>query len=129
VLILLLAIGCSVLRFHSPVGYPWTLNLFALAGGVWLLAEVRHFALVRPPAITEWAGSWSYSLYLVHLLALSSLRLLPMPEMPSLLLWAGKMGYVLAFALLFAWLVEFPSHKLARLAARSRSRTTADAMA
>lgn len=128
-LILLLAMGCSVLRFHSPLGYPWTLNLFALAGGFWLLAEVRHFAVVRPLAITEWAGSWSYSLYLVHLLALSSLTLLPLPQMPSLPLWAAKMGYVLAFALLFAWLVEFPSHKLARVAARSRSRTLAGEVA
>src|SRR5205085_2096252 len=33
------SIAASALRFHSPIGYPWTLNVFALLVYFWLREE------------------------------------------------------------------------------------------
>ena len=109
---------CSMLRFHTPIGYPWTLNVFAIGAGFWILSETRFFAKTRPPALLEWGGTWSYSLYLAHPLAIASLKQFPMFETISLPLWIAAIVYVLSFSFLFACLFEFPSHKLARALAR-----------
>src|SRR5262249_12903567 len=60
--ILFLSWLCSVLRFHSPIGYPWTLNLFAIPVFFWLRAEIISFRAQRGTRILEWAGQWSYSI-------------------------------------------------------------------
>jgi len=33
----------SVLRFHTPVGLPWTLNLFAAFAAIWLQREISYY--------------------------------------------------------------------------------------
>lgn len=120
-----LSLLCSVLRFHSPLGYPWTLNFFALGVVVWLFMELTYFCDAKPLKVLEWAGSWSYSLYLLHTLLiwiwLSKLASLPV----GIISWASGLAFVAACAILFAYVVEFPSHTLARLAARSMQRKAA----
>src|SRR5262249_21980397 len=55
-----------VLRAHTPIGYPHTLNLLAILVYFWLCAEICYNRQASPPRVLEWAGKWSYSLYLVH---------------------------------------------------------------
>lgn len=107
---------CCSLRFHSPIGYPWTLNFFAIFVGFWLLREIRHFQSVPPVLWAEMAGRWSYSLYLTHTLANSIFDKVQIPNLGLFFRWALQMSFVLLFALIFALAFEFPGHALARWA-------------
>lgn len=115
--ILLLAVSCSILRFHSPIGYPWTLNFFAIAAQAWLYREIANFQIKKPLALFEQAGKWSYSLYLVHPLAVSFYRQAGLGVSASLLGWLAQTTFVLLFSYGFAVLFEFTSHRFARHAA------------
>jgi peptidoglycan/LPS O-acetylase OafA/YrhL len=108
----------SVLTFHTPVGSPWTLNLFALLGVSWLEREIRFYSN-RPAPKLESLGEASYSIYLTHVLGLAFWSLLPLSA--SLGTWGFWLGSMLSsgsFATLFYWTVERPSHKLARRLSR-----------
>lgn len=108
---------CSVLRFHTPIGYPWSLNFFALFVGYWLTQEVRRPS--KPTRIggwLEWAGSWSYSLYLTHGIARTAFVLILGPDaaVNSNAMWFAQIMFILAFAVVFAYAFEFSAHRLAR---------------
>jgi len=104
--ILALSMLTSILRFHTPIGYPWTLGLFAIAIGFWLILEIRHWETTEPPSWLEWGGTWSYSLYLTHPLAMA--------------VW-HDLAFIMALAWLFYLTVERPSHRVARTASTSHS--------
>jgi peptidoglycan/LPS O-acetylase OafA/YrhL len=114
---------CSVLRFHSPLGFPWTLNVFAILVLFWLRIEIDWRRTHQPPAILERAGVWSYSLYLTHPAAARfavflRYQLVPtdLVETPllSVAVWCVKLVFILSVAYGFYKLVESPSHRLAR---------------
>jgi len=109
---------CSVLRYHTPIGFPWTLNFFALFAALWLRREIDWFRRNPPLTWLERAGEWSYSLYLTHLIAIAFINpFLPhagAPWLPWLVSWLA----ILVFAFVFYLLVERPSHALARHASR-----------
>jgi peptidoglycan/LPS O-acetylase OafA/YrhL len=110
------AFVCCALRFHSPIGYPWTLNLFGMFVAVWLVREIHHFQSVPPFRLAEWAGRWSYSLYLSHILANTIFKHVPIPNLGFFINWACQMSFVLIFAFIFALALEFPGHAFARWA-------------
>jgi peptidoglycan/LPS O-acetylase OafA/YrhL len=118
VLIFVAAASCSVLRFHSPIGYPWTLNLFALLVVFWLFREIGRYRTVRPPVWLEWMGTWSYSLYLAHVLAHPFFDMFARSPAPTIGNWALHMGFILICSYLFYLAVEKPAHRTARLLAR-----------
>ena len=109
-----LSVLCSVMRFHTPVGYPWTLNIFAILVGCWLMLEVSYHKNKTPVKILEWAGGWSYSLYLVHTMVMALWVSGDLFPAGSFVAWAVGMTLILLFALVFSLLVEVPSHKAAR---------------
>lgn len=107
---------CSVLRFHGNIGYPLTLDVFAVLVFFWLRQEIRQFRYQKPPAFLERAGGWSYSLYLMHfpaLWAFGTLGLSRLP-LPGAVLWLMQIVLALLTAYVFYTLVERPSHWLAR---------------
>lgn len=104
----------SILRFHSPLGYPWTLNLFAVLVIIWLFAEIRRFEEKSPPLVLEWMGKWSYSLYLVHGLANFLFVSLEINVTSLQLQWGIQMLLILSISYAFYLVVEYPSHLLAR---------------
>jgi peptidoglycan/LPS O-acetylase OafA/YrhL len=58
-----------ILKSHAQSIYlsnPFTLNLFAVFGYFWLGLEIAYRREVSAPGLLEWAGKWSYSLYLMH---------------------------------------------------------------
>lgn len=115
--ILVAAWVCSVLRFHSPIGYPWTLNLFAVLVALWLHQEIQFRHTVAPSRFLEWAGLWSYSLYLIHPAA-RALFISLYPSMPAgSTRWAFMVCFVLTLCYLFYLCVERPSHVIAKKAA------------
>ena len=105
---------CSVLRFHSPVGYPWTLILFGMAVYYWLRAEISHWQSRGGIRWLEWAGQWSYSIYLIHMIANAEFGQFHLPELGPILNWVLKMIFVLGTAYLFYLVVEKPAHIIAR---------------
>lgn len=103
-----------LLRFHSPVGYPWTLNIFAVSVMFWLQREIVWFSFHRPPSVLEWFGTWSYSLYLCHELAAPLVRAHPLTNYGVAFNWLMLMGFVMSFSYFFFLLIESPSHRLAK---------------
>lgn len=107
---------CSVLRYHTVIGYPWSLNLFAIVVAIWLGAEVGHFSNREPPRWMEWCGRWSYSLYLTHKMGLVIFLWLALPDLGTVLGWSVRLAFLLASAYLFYLICEKPAHSLARWA-------------
>ena len=105
---------CSVLRFHSPIGYPWTLDLFSVLVLFWLYREVSFRSEMPANAVLEWAGRWSYSLYLMHAVAATRYDIVFRSIDGGLAGWFGKIAFVLIACYLFHLLVEWPSHFVAR---------------
>jgi peptidoglycan/LPS O-acetylase OafA/YrhL len=108
------SVVASGLRFHSPLRYPWTLNLFALLVFFWLRREIAYRREHAPLGWLEQAGLFSYSIYLTHLHAHALFVLIGIPFLGSTLHWAVQTGFILAFCYTFYRLVEKPSHALAR---------------
>ncbi|MCU1246818.1 MAG: acyltransferase, partial [Acidobacteria bacterium] len=111
----------SAVRFHSPVGYPWTLNLFALFVYIWLEKEVIYRRTVRPALWLERLGMASYSLYLTHPLGNWMLWYIPFSAGAVWMPWLVRLAIILSTAFVFFWLVERPSHQWARRAGRRLS--------
>jgi peptidoglycan/LPS O-acetylase OafA/YrhL len=109
-----LTVALSGLRFHSPLKYQHTLNLFALGVVVYLAREIAASQRHAPPAWLERAGAWSYSLYLTHPLAFTAYGLLHVPDLGYFFTWVVKLSFVLVLAYGFYRLVERPAHLLAR---------------
>jgi peptidoglycan/LPS O-acetylase OafA/YrhL len=106
---------CSVLRFHTSVTYPWTLDIFAIIVAFWLKREIvtwQHRSPFRP---LELGGLFSYSIYLVHLHGFAFYtRVGISPNSPIILEWLWRLIFVLALCFVFYKIVEQPSHRLAR---------------
>ncbi len=114
------AVGASVLRFHSPLGYPWTLNVFAVLVWAWIAREMTHAVTHSPGRMTrtlEWMGAWSYSLYLVHVPALAAWQSFGVTTAP-VTDWFVRIALVLGVSYAFYRGVERPSHIAARRAAQ-----------
>lgn len=113
-----LAALCSVLQFHSPIRYPWTLNIFAIPVYFWLYKEIV-FHRDRPTSqIFAWAGLWTYSLYLTHEVTFAAYLLLPISHSNARLNWCLATLCMLLGAYLFYLAFEKPGHLLARRLAR-----------
>jgi peptidoglycan/LPS O-acetylase OafA/YrhL len=103
-----------VMRFHTPIGYPWTLNLFAVFATLWLEREIRFYNVGRNPFF-EKLGEASYSLYLTHFSSTAILHALHVSAvMAPSSIWFSSMLLCGSVATLFYWLVERPSHRFAR---------------
>ena len=113
----IVSVVCSILRFHSPIGYPWTLTLFSILVFAWLKLEILNRRKLPRPFI--WAGNWTYSLYLTHLIPIEVCsKLAQFQSYPSELRWCLEMISILVTAYIFYFCFERPSHYLARLLAR-----------
>ena len=105
---------CSVLKFHSQLGYPLTLNFFAILAFFWLQREIAFYRTRRPLALLERNGAWSYSMYLIHLHAQAVYLLVGIPALLFPIGWAVHLIFILLLCYVFYLVVEAPSHKLAR---------------
>jgi peptidoglycan/LPS O-acetylase OafA/YrhL len=114
--------GASVvlqaLRFHGGSVYlsnAFTLNLFAMAVCFWLGLEIAYRREKPAPRVLEWAGKWSYSLYLMHP-AVPGLLALQVWLRPALFSPRGNLLAILCSLMAaygFYLLIEAPFHHLA----------------
>jgi peptidoglycan/LPS O-acetylase OafA/YrhL len=123
------SVACSALRFHSPLKYPWTLNLFALLGAAALLRALTFYMHHAPSPRLERMGGFSYSLYLVHLHGMALFERFHLPYLGSVLMWALEIGTVIGLAYVFGRVVERPAHALARRVAELCLRSTSGSLA
>jgi peptidoglycan/LPS O-acetylase OafA/YrhL len=107
----------EVARFHSGTVYlsnAVTLNIFGMITCYWLGLEIAYRRQKPAPRVLEWAGNWTYSLYLVH------------PALPGLFVFQiwwlqaiGRLGSLIGVPLaivcayLFSLVVEAPFYRLA----------------
>jgi peptidoglycan/LPS O-acetylase OafA/YrhL len=107
-----------ILKSHATSIYlsnPFTLNLFAVLGCFWLGLEIVYRREVSAPGLLEWAGKWSYSLYLMHPAAG---RLVTLQSWLDPVLSSNWRNLVLVLCSLpiacaFYLVVECPFHRLA----------------
>ena len=106
----------AALVLHSHTIFHQTVT--GIAVGIvyyfWLRAEISFYLHRKPWRVLVWAGQWSYSLYLIHPLAIAigvqTLGLSPQ----SRLSWLVLMSFTLLSSYVFYLLIERPSHKLAK---------------
>ena len=115
-----LSVIAAILTFHTPVGHPWTLNLFAVYSLFWMEREIAYYH-DRPAPWFEGVGEASYSIYLVHQHGFNLAVLMGSLSMSLTAGWAFTLATAAVFATLFYLLVERPSHKLARRIGRVRT--------
>lgn len=124
----LLMMVLRIVKFHvhTPLASNCiTLNLFAILACLWLGLEIAHFKETKAPRFFEWMGEWSYSLYLMHPLAVATLLLLGMSSLTGSGAETAHL-LVLGFAFLLAYAFhrafERPAHKLAIMVSRPFSK-------
>jgi peptidoglycan/LPS O-acetylase OafA/YrhL len=101
------------LTLNTPVGFHLTLNPFSLVAGYWLKAEI---ASCKKENWLDWIGKWSFSIYLIHMLANRAIELyFHWIPYKALAIATLVMCYVFYLA------VEKPSHLLARKIFKSLS--------
>jgi len=120
--ILAFSIAIDIAKYSYA--YDWThpcvlLDLFSVGVFAWLGLEIAHFQRYKPWPWLEWAGSWSFSLYLVHTL---------IPHWAVVPHWLPYVEALLA-SYAFYRLIERPSHRLATRAGRSLLTHTAHMLA
>ena len=107
-----------VVKFHLTGPFAsnaFTLNVFALLALAWLGREIAYRKVHPAVARLEWAGRWSYSLYLLHELMYPALVVLGVGTLAARNTLTHAVVIVLALLVAYGFflLVEFPSHKMA----------------
>ncbi|HEX3883427.1 MAG TPA: acyltransferase [Stellaceae bacterium] len=104
-----------VALFHLPfpLGFPVTLLAFSFYCLPWLLREVENFSRKPPLALLEWAGGWSYSIYLMHN-AVNQISADSSFMTPRVIVGTVQLLAIFGVSYIFYLLVELPSHVLAR---------------
>jgi peptidoglycan/LPS O-acetylase OafA/YrhL len=130
-----ISVVLNFLRFHGGtifVTAPFTLNLFAILACFWLGLEIAYRNTKPAPRILEWAGNWTYSIYLMHPAVPGLLRKLtflnPLYATNAVNIFMISCALVLAYA--FHLTVEAPFYRLAiKVGRRLKARRTAPALA
>jgi peptidoglycan/LPS O-acetylase OafA/YrhL len=109
-LIWMVSVGLLLLNFHSRATYTYTLPAFAVLVYVWLEREIGYYGSRKPPRFLEWAGTWSYSVYLVHMPVLEWIR--AKGGKADFLTWFLTILGAIFAAYLFSLVFEAPSIRL-----------------
>ena len=107
-----------IVKSHAKSIYlsnPFTLNLFAVSAYFWLGLEIAYRRAVSASALLEWAGKWSYSLYLMHPAAIRLVTLQPWLHPVVSSHWRNLFFVLCSFPTAYAFhlVAESPFHRLA----------------
>lgn len=118
--------SAEMMHFKLHISVATTMLWFGVLAYFWLRQEIAHAKTHSPSPYLVAAGSWSYSLYLVHAEGGSLPIKLHLANTEGVANWLLLMGSSLLFSYLFYTLVERPSHKLARRISVRGARNLAD---
>lgn len=113
ILVLVMVTLLRILKFHVTTVFAsncYTLNIFAFIACAWLGFEIVYYQTHKAIRIFEWAGTWSYSLYMMHPPTFALVILLAKSNpfsRGSIILLCFFVSYI------FFLLIEKPSHQLA----------------
>ncbi len=103
----------TVLHFHTPLKYKYSILLASPLLFAWLHSELRQFGSNVFWRRLEQLGQGSYSIYLIHMLSLSiALRLWQAQSLNVSILMEWFIAASLSLAFFLA--IERPSHRLAK---------------
>jgi peptidoglycan/LPS O-acetylase OafA/YrhL len=108
-----LASLASVLRFHVGIGYPVSLTLLAPVLYFWLKTELAWHRQKGVSRLFERFGQFSYSIYLMHGLAVTAATFL-LPFTAFAAFAPLRLALVMALSYGFFIAVERPAHRIAR---------------
>ena len=110
------SVALCILKFHwLKASNVYMLNLMAFAVTAWIALEVQYFRERKPNALLEWSGGWSYSLYLVHPIAVTLTVSIATTFIHSPI--AIALSVILSLA--FFFVIERPAHALAKRVGRA----------
>jgi peptidoglycan/LPS O-acetylase OafA/YrhL len=104
----------EMIYFKGHIPLTLVLLCFGVLAYFWIKKEIAYSEHHQPWAWLVSAGLWSYSLYLIHIPAMSLLSKLSVPNIGYILNWCAGFAFILALSYLFYLVVELPSHRLAR---------------
>jgi len=114
-------VGLMFFRFHGhhwkrlgDVSYAITLPFFGILAFFWLKQEISYFSTHKPPKFMEKGGMASYTLYLTHHLSFAILGVTPLLTHKNPIVWCEIVLTAAGVTTLLYFLVEGPSHRLAR---------------
>jgi peptidoglycan/LPS O-acetylase OafA/YrhL len=107
---------CGGMDAWNLMSYAWSLNIFAILTVVWLKNEIEYACAGHVLRFGEWMGKWSYSLYLMHGLALTLLQWFVKDKINIPLGIHVVLAVLLTFMLSYMLyiVVEYPSRNIAR---------------
>jgi peptidoglycan/LPS O-acetylase OafA/YrhL len=106
----------ELLNFHLHVARVHTMVFVGAFAALWISKEIIYSGHTDPPRWLQRAGEWSYSLYLIHPAVLSVYEIV----MPGGFTkhprggWLQMMAMAFIASYVFFFLVENPSHTLAK---------------
>jgi peptidoglycan/LPS O-acetylase OafA/YrhL len=106
--------ACEMLHFHAGIAQTLTSAWFGIIFYWWIRKEIQYGKYKSPNRLLVLGGAWSYSLYLIHPPIIDYFWLHHLANFASLPYWFLSTLAVLAGSYVFALLIEFPSHRLAR---------------
>lgn len=104
-----------VLHFHTIFHQTTTGPLIGVVYYFWLRMELSYHVARKLASPLSWMGQWSYSLYLIHPIAIELCIKSGYLDLFAKLDWLAAFGITLLGAYVFYLLVERPSHRLARM--------------
>jgi len=114
-------VGIEFFRFHGhhwkslgDVSYAITLPVFGILAYFWLKQEISYYSTHPTNKLLEKGGLASYTLYLTHHLCFAILGFDGGVTHAHPLQWCEMACVIVAFTTAFFYLVEGPSHRLAR---------------
>lgn len=102
----------SALNFLFSIGWNMTLTSLSIVVYFWLAKEISYFQTSKPPKILEWAGRWSYSLYLCHLIIVFRYPLFLSLPLPAIVIIVTIL--CLLFSYVFYLLIEQPANQISK---------------
>ena len=104
----------EMIHFKLGISYTQTMLWFGVLAYFWVRQELIHAKRKPPNSYLVAAGAWSYSLYLVHPEGVTVFHALHLPSFGRIIDWFLVMSCCLAIGYVFYFVVERPSHRLAR---------------
>jgi peptidoglycan/LPS O-acetylase OafA/YrhL len=112
-----------ILKFHVHsilASNCISLDVFAVLAGLWVGCEAAYFMEQKPFRFSEWGGTWSYSLYIIHPVAAAIVTYLFGHAVFNI----APIFFAFLCSYLFFGIIEFPAHTLAKaLSRRYRKRS------